>query len=241
MPTPILTFLLAHPYVCAAVLLAVLTAPVWLGVVVIGERQVGLVVKKFSSGSLPVGRLVALDGEAGYQAETLAPGWHFGYWSWQYTVRKVPVTVIPQGEIGLVVAADGKADPARAHPGPAWCDCDNFQDAREFLTNGGEKGRQLGILTAGTYRINTALFDGHHRRQTPSRPRHDCRAMLHVHRVEPDRVGIVTTLDGAPIDAGEIAGPVVAGHDNFQNGQAFIEAAGGAACRSRCCSPARGT
>ena len=37
-------------------------------------------------------------------------------------------------------------------------DCDNFQDARKFLVNGGEKGRQLGILTAGTYRINTALF-----------------------------------------------------------------------------------
>ena len=28
----------------------------------------------------------------------------------------------------------------------------------KFLLNGGEKGRQLGILTAGTYRINTALF-----------------------------------------------------------------------------------
>jgi uncharacterized membrane protein YqiK len=29
-------------------------------------------------------------------------------------------------------------------------DCDNFQKARKFLANGGEKGRQLGILTAGT-------------------------------------------------------------------------------------------
>jgi hypothetical protein len=38
--------------------------------VIIGERQVGVVVKKFSTKSLPAGRLVALNGEAGYQADT---------------------------------------------------------------------------------------------------------------------------------------------------------------------------
>ena len=45
-----------------------------LGVVVINERQVGVVVKKFSGRGLPPGQLVALHGEAGYQADTLAPG-----------------------------------------------------------------------------------------------------------------------------------------------------------------------
>ena len=39
-------------------------------------------------------------------------------------------------------------------------------------------------------------------------------------------VGIVTTLDGQSIEAGEIAGPVVAGHENFQNAQAFIDVGG---------------
>ena len=42
----------------------------------------------------------------------------------------------------------------------------------------------------------------------------------------PDRVGIVTTLDGRPIPAGDLAGPIVAGHDSFQRGQAFIDAGG---------------
>ena len=44
--------------------------------------------------------------------------------------------------------------------------------------------------------------------------------------VPPDRVGIVTTLDGRPIPAGDLAGPVVPGHDSFQRGQAFIDAGG---------------
>ena len=44
------------------------------GLVIISERQVGVVVKRFSSKSLPPDRLIALNGEAGYQADTLAPG-----------------------------------------------------------------------------------------------------------------------------------------------------------------------
>jgi uncharacterized membrane protein YqiK len=39
-------------------------------------------------------------------------------------------------------------------------------------------------------------------------------------------VGIATTLDGRPIEAGEIAGPPIAGHDNFQNAQAFLDGGG---------------
>ena len=105
MTTLFTSFVLAHPLVSALVVFVLLTAPLWLGVVVIGERQVGVVVKKFSNRALPVGRLIALDGEAGYQAETLPPGVHFAYWRWQYSVDKAPLTVIPQGEIGAVRAA----------------------------------------------------------------------------------------------------------------------------------------
>jgi uncharacterized membrane protein YqiK len=223
MTTLFTSFVLAHPYVSALALFLLVTAPVWLGVVVIGERQVGVVVKKFSRSTLPVGRLVALDGEAGYQAQTLAPGVHFRYFAWQYSVHKVPVTVIPQGEIGLVVAADGKALAGERILGRA-VRCDAFQDARAFLTGGGEKGRQLAILTAGTYRINTALFDVVTRHTAGAHGM--APEMLRVHRIEADRVGIVTTLDGAPIEAGEIAGPTVPGHDSFQGGQAFIENGG---------------
>ena len=100
-------------------------------------------------------------------------------------------------------------------------DCDKFQDARKFLINGGEKGRQLGILTAGTYRINTAVFTvitAHNADQNEMDPED-----LHVYSVEPDMVGIVTTLDGAPIAEGEIAGLYLPNHDNFQNAQAFMD------------------
>jgi len=49
------------------------------GFVLIRERQVGIVIKRFANKSLPPGHLLALDGEAGYQADTLAPGLHSGY------------------------------------------------------------------------------------------------------------------------------------------------------------------
>ncbi|MBE7473269.1 MAG: hypothetical protein HS114_29430 [Anaerolineales bacterium] len=141
--------------IAAIFLLGGLFLTMILGIVVINERQVGIVVKKFSSRGLPPGQLIALHGESGYQADTLAPGWHFGYWPWQYTVVKAPITVVPQGEIALVVAADGSPIPPQRILGKV-VECDNFQDARQFLVNGGEKGRQLGLLTAGTYRINSA-------------------------------------------------------------------------------------
>ncbi len=193
------------------------------GLVIISERQVGVVVKRFSGKSLPPDRLIALHGEAGYQADTLAPGFHLGYFPWVYNVRKVPVTVIPQGEIGLVVAADGSSIPPERILGKV-VDCNDFQDARKFLTNGGEKGRQLGILTAGAYRINTALFTVITRANAAQQGMNPDDLM--IYRVEPDMVGIVTTLDGAPIDDGEIAGLYIPAHDNFQNAQAFLQAGG---------------
>ena len=195
---------------------------VW-SLVLIRERQVGIVVKRFSPRSLAPGRLVALEGEAGYQADTLAPGLHFGYWPWQYRIIKVPVTMVPQGEIALVIAADGTAMPTEHILGKVVA-CDAFQDARKFLLQGGEKGRQLGILTAGTYRINTAMFAVIN---AATAPEHGMTSeQLVLQRVESDMVGIVTTLDGQSIEAGEIAGPVIAGHENFQNPQAFLSGGG---------------
>ncbi len=204
-------------------LVLALAGPLLFGTVLIQERQVGIVVKRFGSRVLEPGCLIALAGEAGYQADTLAPGLHFGYWRWQYRIIKVPVTVVPQGEIALVIAAAGAAIPAERILGKV-IDCNNFQDARKFLVNGGEKGRQLGILTAGTYRINTALFSVI---ASVTAEEHGMSGdQLRLHRVEPDMVGIVTALDGRPIEAGEIAGPVIAGHENFQNAQAFLDGGG---------------
>src|SRR5882724_3482490 len=212
-------------WAAAALVLLILLSigPFVLGSVFIRERQVGIVIKKFGSRSLPPGHLIAVGGEAGYQADTLAPGLHFGFFRWQYRIIKAPVTVVNQGEIALVVSADGAAIPSGRILGRI-VDCDNFQDARKFLVNGGEKGRQLGILTAGTYRINRILFNvitsataAEHGMSTTE---------LDLHRVAPDIVGIVTTLDGQPIEAGEIAGPVIPDHENFQNSQAFLDGGG---------------
>src|SRR6266487_6037193 len=194
-----------------------LFGPLILGAVLIQERQVGVVVKRFGGRGLAPGRLIALGGEAGYQADTLAPGLHFGYWRWQYRIIKEPVTVVPQGEIALVLAADGAPIPPERILGKV-VDSDNFQDARKFLANGGEKGGQLGIITAGTYRINQALFTVITNETAAEHGM--CGAQLALHRVEPDMVGIVTTLDGHAIESGEIAGPVIPGHENFQNVQA---------------------
>jgi len=204
-------------------LLLVLLLLVRCGFVLIRERQVGVVVKRFAGTSLPPGRLIALAGEAGLQADALAPGLHFGYWPWQYRILKVPVTVVPQGEIALVLAADGDAIPAGRILGKV-VDCDNFQNARKFLANGGEKGRQLGILTAGTYRINTAQFTVI---TSGTAQFHGMTGtQLELTRVNNDMVGIVTTLDGQSIEAGEIAGTTIAGHDNFQSVQAFLDGGG---------------
>jgi uncharacterized membrane protein YqiK len=138
----------------------------WLTARIIPNQQVGVVEKLWSSrGSVPEGRIIALNGEAGYQADLLRGGVHFGLWRWQYRVHKVPLVTIPQGKIGYVYARDGDAlapsqTLARVVP------CNNFQDARTFLGQPGEqetatrgqRGRQRAILREGVYAINPALF-----------------------------------------------------------------------------------
>lgn len=86
-----------------------------------------------------------------------------------------------------------------------------FSKCRSLLRNGGRKGRQSAIITAGTYRINTFLFD----------------VMTYdMTLVNENMVGIVTTLDGKPIEEGNIAGKPVSGHNNFQDCDAFLTADG---------------
>jgi len=223
--TFVFTFLAEHWVLTlvALVIAFLIWAPLITGAVLISERQVGIVVKRWGGLGLQPGRLIALAGEAGYQADTLAPGLHFGFWRWQYRIIKVPVTVVPQGEIALVLAADGAAIPAERILAKV-VDCDNFQDARKFLVNGGEKGRQLGLLTGGTYRINSALFTVITSHTAEGNGM--AASQLELTRVNTDMVGIMTTLDGRPIEAGEIAGPAIAGHDNFQNAQAFLDSGG---------------
>jgi len=194
-----------------------------LGGVFIRERDVGIVIKRFAMRNLPPGQLIALNGEAGYQADTLPPGLHFFYWRWQYSIVRTSLVYVPQGELALVIANAGDAIPPGRILGRD-VDCNHYQDARAFLSSGGEKGRQLGVLTAGQYRINTALFTVITSWNANEQGLNN--ALLRITKVEPDRVGIVTTLDGYPIADGEIAGTMVPGHDNFQSAQEFLNNGG---------------
>ena len=180
------------------------------GTVIVPEDKIGLVTKKFvlfgAHKELPDGRIIATLGEAGFQGRTLAPGMYFWMWIWQYDVTMELFTVIPQGKIGLVLAKDGSEIPT-GNILAKNVNSDNFQDAVKFLQNGGQRGRQVSYITAGSYRINTMLFEV---------------SVTDMIRIQESMVGIVTTLDGDPIETGQIAGKMVDGHNNFQDFDKFI-------------------
>jgi uncharacterized membrane protein YqiK len=184
------------------------------GMVIVPEDRIGLITKKFvlygAGKELPDGRIIAVKGEAGFQAKTLAPGLYFGMWFWQYSVTMEQFTIIPEGKIGLIMAKDGSEIPTGNILGKR-VDSDNFQDAVKFLENEGQRGRQASYITSGSYRINTMLFQI---------------SITDMIRIQESMVGIVTTLDGLPIEANQIAGKLIDGHNNFQDFDMFIKSGG---------------
>jgi len=254
-----------------------------LGIVIVPDDSIGLVTKKYvlvgAHRELPPGKIIALKGEAGLQADTLAPGLKFGYWPWQYQIDIRPFLTVPNGQIALVESCDGNPMPdgrilARE------VECDNFQDARAFLQNQGERGAQMAVIPPGTWRVNTLVFTtnvvdmatipagkigvveakdgkpltggriiGRHvdcdsfqdaqafidkggergpqmsiipQGQYRINPKLFTVTMENVIDIPDNMVGIVTTKEGQPLTSGEIAGREVAGHDVFQNPQAFV-------------------
>src|SRR4051794_21128528 len=111
----------------------VIAAIVLSGMRYIPNNRVGVVEKLWSPrGSVPEGRMMALEGEAGFQADLLRGGAHFGLWAWQYRIHKLSLVTVPQGKIGYVYARDGEPlEPSQTLGRVA--DCNNFQDARAFL------------------------------------------------------------------------------------------------------------
>ena len=186
------------------------TLRVFFGMVIIPENKIGLITKKFvlfgPNKSLPDGKIIALNGEPGFQAQTLAPGLYWGYWVWQYSIDQAGLTVIDKGRIGLLSAKDGAQLPTGSILA-RHIECDNFQDTRAFLMNGGQRGKQVNYLNNGVYRINPFLFDI---------------ATADITNIEDGQVGIITALDGTPLDSGSIAGTVVDGHNNFQDFNKFL-------------------
>ncbi len=134
-----------------------------LGMRYIPNNRVGVVEKLWSAkGSVPEGRIIAPGGEAGFQADVLRGGIHFGLWRWQYRIHKVSLVTVPQGKIGYVFARDGEPLSPSQTIGRVVA-CNNFQDARAFLGEGpdgerGQRGRQRAFLREGVYALNLAVF-----------------------------------------------------------------------------------
>lgn len=187
---------------------------VFFGLVIVPEDKIGLVTKKFvlfgENKELSGGRIIATNGEAGFQAKTLGAGLHWGKWVWQYNVDMQGFVVIPEGQIGLISSKDGSVPQTGRILGRT-VPCENFQDAELFLKNGGQKGRQSSFIPNGVYKINTFLFEVSTVKQAV---------------IQESMVGVVTTLDGDPLENGQIAGKNIEGHNNFQDFDKFLESGG---------------
>jgi len=214
----ILDFVSSYWWIVALLLSAVFYKAIFrlFGIVIVPEDKIGLVTKKFvlfgANKELSGDRIIATNGEAGLQSDYLAPGIHYFKWPWQYQIDMTGFVVVPEGHIGLVNSKDGKI----IQTGRILArrvECENYQDAKGFLENGGQKGRQSAFIPNGVYKINTHLFEV---------------SVVKQANIQDNMVGIVTTLDGDPLPEGAIAGKIIdnSSHKNFQNFDMFLENGG---------------
>ena len=158
-------------------------------------------------------------GVKGIQLRTLPPGlWPIHPYLFRVSVSKA--TVVPQGKVGVVTAADGDPlDPGRLL-GKATMDHRNFQDAEQFIAAGGQKGPQVDILTPGVYRIltqSTTLEGG-----SEVKPGLFTVRLFDATIVNENAIGLVEALDGAPLNPRDYVAESFEGHDNFQDAHEFI-------------------
>jgi uncharacterized membrane protein YqiK len=232
--------------VCGA--LVALAALGLTGVRYIPNKRIGVVEKRWSrKGSVRAG-LIALDGEAGFQPRVLRGGLHW-LTPLQYRVHIMPLVTIPQGQIGYVFARDGAPlEPAQTLA----CNltASNFEDAADFLRNGGQRGPQRKVLREGTYAINLAQFVVITLKQICFLALNQNDAAMFqgmaaeigqrsgfetlVIRGADDLLGVITVHDGPSLSPGEIIAPVVGNdparpeefHNNFQDPERFLAAGG---------------
>ncbi|NEO33168.1 MAG: VWA domain-containing protein [Symploca sp. SIO3C6] len=204
---PVSIFLIGGVFI-VIIALAIWRPKATLGLVRIRQGEVGIVIKTLGT-PIPTGQLIARKGEAGVQADTLSPGVHLWYWSWMYEIRQEPIVNILPDEIGLVEARDGD-NQSRGRTFGQVVECDNFQDEKAFLENGGQRGKQQAILTTGSYRINTELF----------RVRKDSLTWI-----EAGEIGLVEAQDGVPLKPGSVFGRRVI-CDYFQDIKKFFDNGG---------------
>jgi len=251
----------------AGIALALVVVPWLAGVRYIPHDKVGIVEKLWSpKGSLTGGRIIALEGEAGFQAELLRGGLHAGFFPWQYRIHKQPLVMISESKLGYVYARDGGPLPPTQTLARI-VDCNHFQDANAFLRREGQRGRQRAILREGVFAINLAQFvvitedkvltgliqektDGKygdwqdqlkalggfdpvivgHRGKPVATPKEPAVGGADLTTMPTDTIGVVTVHDGAPIESGEIIAPEVRGeqrdHNYFQDPEVFLTLGG---------------
>jgi uncharacterized membrane protein YqiK len=216
----------------------------------IPNNQVGIVERMWAAkGSIKSG-FIALHGEAGFEPEILRGGVHV-FSPFTYRIHKSDLVTVGQGKIAYVFARDGA--PLGASQVLAANDTEeksDFQDARKFLLNGGQKGPQRKVLREGTYAINTTQFAiitdervyGHALSQQEQGILAGMRQTIAdrdgfapiVLAADHDLVGIVTVHDGPSLPPGEIIAPEVGTdlhdnetfHNNFQEPEKFLKAGG---------------
>jgi regulator of protease activity HflC (stomatin/prohibitin superfamily) len=179
-------------------------------VVIVGGTQIAVLERRWFGGAMPEGRVVAMSNQVGIQARILGPGLHL-LTPFLYSVQKQPMVPIGEDEIGLIEAIDGAPVP----PGRIFAKVTDghnlFQDGEAFLRGGGEKGPQIQILPPGLYRVNSYMFKV---------------TKVPALRIPYGKVAVVLATDGTPMSPGRLLGRRVDGHNNFQDGQAFLEKGG---------------
>ena len=178
--------------------------------VVVGGAQIAVLERRWLGKKMALGRVVAMPEEVGIQSRVLPPGLHVVI-PFLYRVEKYPMMTIGENEIGLVESIDGLPVPPGKIFGGVVEGHDLFQEGDVYLRNGGFKGPQLQLLPPGLYRINPYLFKV---------------VKVPMIRVPNNQIGVVVAADGQPIAPGRLLGKKVEGHDNFQNGQSFLENGG---------------
>ena len=176
----------------------------------IGPAQVGLVTKRIGR-KLGSDQILAMNGEAGYQAELLMPGLRFKLWP-IFGVQRHDWVQVPPDHIGLVIAQVGTPLPTGAKSGIYKEEFGNFADVRAFLAGGGQRGVQRPVLPPGTTApihpvgfivVTSDQVFGTVVSESGSKAIDavDGR-LLQVVRITPqgdkDIVGVVTTLEGPP-------------------------------------------
>jgi uncharacterized membrane protein YqiK len=162
-------------------------------------------------------------GVKGIQLRTLPPGlWPIHPYLFRVSVGNT--TIIPQGKVGVIIAADGAPlDPGRLL-GKAIQGHISFQNAELFVASGGQRGPQVDILTPGTYRILTQSASANGGSEV--KPGLFTVRLYDATVINENQIGLVEALDGAPLNPGDYVAESIPGHDNFQDGHEFIDSSG---------------